>query len=274
MSSTRPAASPPSVASVSRALALLDALAASPRAMRLSELARAVQVNPSTASRLLATLARHGLVERSPQGSWRLGLGLLTLSDRVLERLDVRERARPWLAWLVEQTGETATLSLPGAEAAITVDFVPSPASVVSMARVGRPSVPHATATGKVMLALGPQAQWRSSDQRPHGSRGAEAPSAISGPLVRFTERTICDPRALEAELARVREQGYAEAIGEREADLTALAAPILGRSGELVAIIGLQGPTARLPAAKRQKLRAPLLRACAEVARALGAPG
>jgi len=253
MSGTRQPPSPAAVASVSRALQILDALAESRDGLRASQLARAVEVNPSTASRLLATLAAHGLVERSPQGLWQLGLGLLALSDRVLARLDVRERARPWLAWLVEQTGETATLSLPGAEAAITVDFIPSPSSVVSMARVGRPSVPHATATGKVMLAFGSQ-------------------PPPSGPLVRFTESTICDPSALADELARVREQGVAEAIGEREPDLTALAAPVIGRSGELAAIVGLQGPTARLPAAKRRELRAPLLRAAAEIGRALGA--
>ena len=63
------------------------------------------------------------------------------LADRVLAQLDVRERARPWLASLVGETGESATLSVPGAEAAITVDFVPAPSSVVSMARLGRPSI-------------------------------------------------------------------------------------------------------------------------------------
>ena len=57
---------------------------------------------------------------------------------------------------LMERTGETATLSLPGDEhEAITVDSVPSRSSVVSTARLGRPSISHATAVGKVMLAFG-----------------------------------------------------------------------------------------------------------------------
>ena len=76
-----------------------------------------------------------------PGGAYRLGLKLVALSDRVLGQLDVRERARPWLIWLVQETGETATLSLPGGGQAITIDFVPSPSSVVSLARLGRPSV-------------------------------------------------------------------------------------------------------------------------------------
>ena len=133
---------------------LLDVLAASETPLGVNELARRIGVNASTASRLLATLQDAGLVMRTDSGPYRLGLKLVTLSDRVLAGLDVRALARPLLARLVAETGETATLSVPGETEAITVDFVPSASSVVSMARVGRPSVSHATAAGKVMLAF------------------------------------------------------------------------------------------------------------------------
>ncbi len=245
------------VGSVARALALLDALADSDTGLGVNELARRLGVNASTASRLLGTLEDGGLVERTPGGPYRLGLKLVALSDRVLSQLDLRERARPWLTWLVDQTGETATLSVPGSEDAITVDFVPSASSVVSTARLGRPSVSHATAAGKVMLAFG----------------NRSAAPAGEGELVAYTERTITDPRALARELDRVRESGIAEAVGEREPDLNALAAPVLGRDAELVAILGLQGPAARMPAAKRRALRDPLRRAAAELGRSVGGP-
>ncbi|HEV3389172.1 MAG TPA: IclR family transcriptional regulator [Solirubrobacteraceae bacterium] len=243
------------VASVARALALLDEVARSDSGLGVNELARRIGVNASTASRLLATLEDAGLVERSPGGPYRLGLRLVALSDRVLGQLDVRERARPWLTWLVDETGETATLSVPGGGEAITVDFVPSSSSVVSMARVGRPSVAHATAAGKVMLAFG-------------------SPDGPAAELVAFTERTITDPTALAAELEAVRASGIAEAVGEREPDLNALAAPVIGRGGELVAILGLQGPATRLPANTRRALRAPLRKAADELGRSLGGPG
>jgi IclR family acetate operon transcriptional repressor len=246
------------VGSVARAIALLDAVAESDGGARVGELARRIGVNPSTVSRLLSTLEAGGLVERTPEGPYRLGLKLVALSDRVLGQLDVRDRARPWLIWLVEETGETATLSVPGGGEAITVDFVPSPSSVVSLARLGRPSVAHATAAGKVMLAF-----W--FDQLALDSEAE---------LTAFTERTITDPQALAEELERVRSDGVAEAVGEREPDLNALAAPVLGRGGELAAILGLQGPAARLPAATRRALREPLLRAARELGQALGGPG
>ncbi len=241
--------------SVARAVALLDALAESEAGLGVNELARRIGVNASTASRLLGTLQDAGLVERAGTGPYRLGLRLVALSDRVLAQLDVRERARPLLTRLVAETGETATLSVPGGGEAITVDFVPAASSVISMARVGRPSVPHATAAGKVMLAYG---------------GGLTEDSELAA----FTERTITDPHALAAELAAIRERGWAEAVGEREPDLGALAAPVFGRDGRLAAIVGIQGPAARLPAATRRALREPLLAAATELTQALGGSG
>jgi IclR family acetate operon transcriptional repressor len=236
------------VGSVARALALLDALAEGPAGV--NALARRIGVNPSSASRLLATLESGGLVDREPGGPYRLGLRLVALADGVLARLDVRDLARPELRALVEQTGETATLSVPGGGDAVTVDFLAGESSVVSMARVGRPSVGHATAAGKVLLAF-------------HGGRPARLPA--------YTERTITDPGRLSAELATVRERGWAEAEGEREPDLNALAAPVSGRDGELVAILGLQGPAARFTAARRAEVLPRLLEAAAVVSRRLG---
>lgn len=242
------------VASVARALALLDELGAAPDGLGVNELARRIGVNASTASRLLATLEAGRMVERAPGGPYRLGLRLVALADGVLARLDVRDLARPRLRALVDATGETATLSVPGASEAVTVDFVAAESSVVSVARLGRPSVGHATAAGKVVLAF-----------------GAVPPGAPSAELTRFTDRTIADPAALAAEIERVRARGWAEAAGEREPHLNALAAPVFGRSGELAAVLGLQGPAARLPEARRAEVRPALLDAAAELQRALG---
>jgi len=239
------------VASVARALALLDELGASPEGLGVNELARRIGVNASTASRLLATLEAGRMVERAPGGPYRLGLRLVALADGVLARLDVRELARPRLRALAEQTGETATLSVPGAAEAITVDFVAAESSVVSVARLGRPSVGHATAAGKVVLAF--------------------AAGPLEGQLTAFTERTIVDRDALASEIDRVRERGWAEAEGEREPDLNALAAPVFGRSGELAAVLGLQGPAARLDAERRGEVLPAVLEAAGEVSRALG---
>jgi IclR family acetate operon transcriptional repressor len=247
----QPENGPRTVASVARALALLEELRDSERGLGVNELARRIGVNASTASRLLSTLEAAGMVQRNAHGPYRLGLGLVSLADRVLARLDVQALARPILLELEEQSGETATLSVPGEREAITVDSVPSRSSVVSTARLGRPSVSHATAVGKVMLAYG----------------GSPLPGERS--LVPYTDRTITDRVRLAKEIETIRERGYATVFGEREVDVNSIAAPVFGRTGDLAAILGLQGPAGRLDdPAKHLRI---LLDAAAALTRALG---
>jgi DNA-binding IclR family transcriptional regulator len=215
------------VASVQRAMATLNELAGAGSELGTSEIARRTGINVSTISRILATLASGGLVEHVPAtGRYRLGLGILRLANGVHERLDIRALARPHLTDLASRTRETATLSVPGEHEAVTLDFVQSPLSVRSVAEVGRTSAAHATAVGKVFLA--------------HGG------TLPDGSLPVFTERTIADPAVLEIEVARAKERGWAEAAGEREEDLNAVAAPVLTAAGQLVAILGVQGPAVR----------------------------
>jgi len=229
------------VASVARAVAVLDALAEELAELGTNDIARRTGINASTVSRLLATLADAGLVEHvHATGRYRLGLRLVQLGNAVLARLDLRGLARGELEALVGVTGETATLSSPGEGVAITIDFVQGPSSVQGVAQIGRPSVAHATATGKVMLAF----------------TDVERPNA---PLEAYTASTIVDPTELGANLERVCERGWAESLGEREDDLNAIAAPIRDDRGHLAAIIGLQGPAFRFDAAAMEAALVPL---------------
>jgi DNA-binding IclR family transcriptional regulator len=215
------------VAAVQRAVAILRELADARTELGTNEIARRTGINVSTISRILATLVSGGLVEHvAATGRYRLGLGIVRLASAVPEGLDPRSLARPHLAELASRTRETATLSVPGEHEAITLDFVQSPLSVRSVAELGRTSAAHATAVGKVFLAYG-------------GTLPA-------GGLISYTERTIVDPAVLEVELARARERGWAEAVGEREEDLNAIAAPVLSPAGTLAAILGVQGPAVR----------------------------
>jgi IclR family acetate operon transcriptional repressor len=215
------------VAAVERAFAVIDALADG-QELGTNEIARRTGINASTVSRLLATLAAARFVEHVAEtGRYRLSLRLVELGNAVLGRLDLRALARPHLQALVRETGETATLSAPGEHDAVTVDFAHSSSGVQSVAQLGRPSVGHATAAGKVMLAFG----------------DVELPA---DPLQTFTRRTVPTRADLVAELQRVRRRGHAEAREEREADLAAIAAPVFDSRGDLVAILGVQGPAAR----------------------------
>jgi len=235
------------VATVERAVAVLRALADAPDDLGNNEIARRIEVNPSTVSRLLATLADAQLVRRSPgSGRFRLGPRLVELGNAALARVDLRELGRAHLTALTAATGETATLSVPNGQATMTVDFTQSPSSVRSVAEVGRPSIPHATAIGKVYLAYG--------GSLPPGRLGA------------YTERTVTDRRRLATEVAQTRDRGWACAVGEREADLNALAAPILGTGDVLIGVLGLQGPAARFHAVAMRAAVDPLVEHAAEL--------
>ena len=244
------------VGAVQRAFAVVDALAGAESELGTNEIARRTGVNPSTVSRLLATLVAGGLVEHIPDsGRYRLGPRFLQLGNIVLARLDLRQIARPHLQSLVDSTGETATLSAPGDRDAVTIDFVQSPSSVQGVARLGRPSIAHATATGKVLLTFGK----------------ARLPP---GPLKVYTNKTIAKRSELAAELEAVRERGYAYNFGEREDDLHAIAAPVWGNHGELAAIMGVQGPAQRFDRVAMNRAVEPLLDHAREVSVELGWTG
>jgi DNA-binding IclR family transcriptional regulator len=221
------------IAAVTRAVSVLEVLADADEDLGTNELARRTGINASSVSRLLATLAASGLVAQDDRsGRYRLGLRMLRYGTAVLARLDLREVARDHLRRLSEATGETASLSVPSGGVALTVDYVQSTASVQSVARLGRPSSAHATAVGKVLLAC--------TGRRP------------DGPLTAYTEATITDPARLRAEVDRTCERGWAEAVGEREVDLHAVAVPVRNAAGDLLAVLGVQGPAGRFEPAER----------------------
>ena len=240
------------VAAAERSFAILDVLAeAGP--LGTNEIARRTGVTASTVSRQLGTLVAARLVERVPEtGRYRLGIRLVELANAVLVRLDVRALARPHLEALVGEVGETATLSVPGEPDAVTVDFVPTTHNVQGVMQLGRPSVAHATAAGKVMLAF--------------------AGRAVRPPLAAYTERTITDPRALEDELERIRRRGWADAYEEREQGLNAIAAPVPGPDGMPAAILSLQGPVPRFGRSQARTALPSLLEHAGALSRALGA--
>jgi DNA-binding IclR family transcriptional regulator len=242
------------VAAVERAIALMDALADGGGPRGVNELARVLGAHASTVSRLLGTLAEAGLVERDgASGRYRLGLRVAHWGSAAVAGRDLRELARPLLAELSELTGETSTLSLAAGTEALTADHVASSQSVLSQARVGRASVGHATAVGKVLLAYRP-----------------DALAALPARLEAFTPRTIVDRAQLERELEHVRERGFAEASEEREAGLHAIAVPVLDGRGALAAVLGLQGPD-RFDDVARAAALGPLRERASRLGAALG---
>ncbi len=250
----------PGTQAVARAVSLLKAFSDARPEWRLSDLARAARLHKATTHRLLAALAREGMVVRDPTGEWyRLGPEAIALGARAARANDLRTVSRSELEALAVQTGETVTLELPVGSDMLILDEVMGRSLIGATASLGTRWPAYATSTGKAVLAALPDAECR---------------LRLEGRLARYTPRTIVSPLALRSELARVRRRGYATAIEELERGYVAVGAALRGPDDQPVAAISVGGPRPRFPVARLATL-GPLVRAVADrISRRLGAPG
>src|SRR2546427_7675194 len=220
------------VRSVERAIAILDLLARGGWRTG-SDVARELHVHRSTALRLLGTLERHALVERDQRTArYRLGRRLPHLASVVTGELDLRFVARPVCEQLAVAAGETATLDVLVGDVIVPIEQATASTSVVSVNWLGRRTPVHCTASGKAILAFGPEAVRE---------------RLLSGTLDRVTPNTVTDRAKLEAQLEEARQTGVARTHEELEVGLDAIAAPVYGVDGEVVAALDVSGPSHRL---------------------------
>ena len=199
----------------------------------MTELGRRLDVHKATASRLVATLAERGMVERDPiTEKYRLGFGLIRLAGAAMASMDLVRIARPLLEDLADRTRETVNLGVLSSDAVVYIDQVTGTRSIVAVSWVGRRTPLHCTSNGKVLLAF---------------MRPAERDRLLSGSLPRATPATLTDPKKLRAQLEEIRARGYAQTMEELEEGLNAVAAPIRRADGEVVASLSVSGPAFRM---------------------------
>jgi DNA-binding IclR family transcriptional regulator len=221
------------IQSVQRATALLKAFDNGQPEQGVTELSRKTNLHKSTVSRLLATLEREGFVERVPgTDKYRLGLALMRLAGQVTHFRDVRTAAQPVLVELANVSRETVNLAVLDDDGVINVEQISGPHLVRDTNWVGRRTPLNCVANGKALLAFQPP---------------EIVERILTGPLPRFTGRTITDPAALRAQLAAVRECGFAVALGEIEEGLNAIAAPIKRGAEPPAAAVSISGPAYRV---------------------------
>lgn len=245
------------VQSVDRAVTILELLAHR-GSMGVTELAQEIGVHKSTASRLVATLERRGLVAPDQQGKVELGPGLMRLAGAAGARLDVAQEARPVARLLAAQTQETVNLVVLGRGAALYVDQVVAPgAAAPNYNWVGQHAPLHATSNGKMLLSELSEAELAST-------LGA-------GELTRFTPRTVTDPEALRRELRLARQRGWTVVRDELDVGLTAVAAAIRNLHGEICASMSVSGPTYRMDQQRTEEILPLLLQAADDVSARMG---
>jgi DNA-binding IclR family transcriptional regulator len=229
---------PQGTQAIDRAAQLLTLVLDSEDPVGVGDLAQAADLPKSTASRLVSSLERHGLVRRTgARGKVQAGPAILRFAHRGVVDRNLVELSQASLEALAEASGETINVAVPGVHGVEHLAQVDSRHFLGTGQWVGRTVDYHTTAVGKVLVAYG----------------AAKLPP---GRLRRTAPGTVVDRAALEREFERVREEAFATAIDELEPGLTALAAPLYGPTGDVIAALAVSGPTLRIPPARVEELR------------------
>lgn len=221
--------------SIKRAFSILKAIAANGEGTGVTEIATQIDLHKSTVSRMLATLAEVGAVERLTNGDgFRIGAELVALAAQVAYPRHLMTIARPFLLELAQATGETINLCIPEGDVAHYIDQIDSHYNLQIRDWTGYRIPLHATCDGKVFLAQ------RSTEQ---------IAAYLSRPLQRFSPQTLTDPARLREHLADIRAQGHAWTHGEYEAEITGISVPVWDAAGQVSASLCVGGPSFRFPA-------------------------
>jgi IclR family KDG regulon transcriptional repressor len=252
---------PPStyaVQSLERAASLLRSFSVAEPELSIGDLARRSNLPRSTVHRLVVNLMRLGFLARDSRSErYRLGLLLAELGTIALSRMGLREKARPIMERLAEQTGEVVCLAVMERNRSMYVEVVEGRHGLRLRATVGSSAPLHASATGTILLAYMPEAEVRRL--------------AVETGLPRLTARTITQIEPLLERLVAIRARGFSIDEGESEEGLTGLAAPVRSPGGSVVAALVIAGPGARVLADHGRRWAPVVVAAASEISAALG---
>ena len=255
----RRAVAPSGLKVLDRAFAVLTLFTVERPAWNLSEIAAAVELPVATAHRILGVLVHHRFLARDEETKrFRLGTAALDLGLRARSAVTMREVALTPLKRLAVETGETAILTVPDEfhGESICVARVESTQPLRLALQPGRREPLHSGAMQRILLAH---------------MREDDVERLLSRPLRRLCVNTITDRHRLRAELARVRDLGYAISFEETDVGIWGLSVPLLDHSGYAVAGVGIVGPIARHRPEELDRHVSSCRRAAAAIGAALG---
>lgn len=199
-----------------RAVYLLNVIAAQPA--NLTQLCEHTGLPRATAHRIAVALEKHRLIQRDEEGRWHIGQGVIELAPRSSNRL--LEAADEVLPELVQEVGEAVQVYRRSGFERVCVAAISPSAGLHDIVPAGHRMTLSAGSAAKVLLAYGSE-----------DLRREVLPTAAYG----------------AAELDRIKAQGWAESVAERDASLASCSVPILDSSGSLVAVLSTSGPVERL---------------------------
>lgn len=242
------------VQSLARGLSVLRVFGAESAELTLSEVARRTRLTRAAARRFLLTLVDLGYV-RFDGRLFSLSPRVLDLGYAYLSSLTLPDIAEPHLEWLVNEVGESSSMSVLDGDDVVYVARVPTSRIMTVAINVGTRFPAYATSMGRVLLA---------------GLAEADVDAYLArADLQPLTGSTVSDPEALRAAIGRTRRQGWAMVDQELEEGLRSIAAPVRDRSGRVSAAVNVSSHVSRI---SRDVARSRLLPALLETVRRIEA--
>jgi len=247
----------PHLSSVGAALRLLKTFTVEEPEMGITALANRLGLAKSTVHRLASTLVSEGFLERNPtDGRYRLGLTLFAMGTLVRRRINVAEESTPLLHALCEQSGETIHLAVLHGSDILYLRNIESRHAIRPRSYLGVRKPAFCTSEGRALLAFSPPLVQA---------------KVLRAPLAARTSHTITDMARLQQALEDVHRAGYAVDDEESEEAMRGIAAPIFDATGQVVAAVGLAGPTQRLPKTKIRQYASMVAHCAQAISRRLG---
>ena len=246
------------VKSVSRALDIITILSLKKGGLGVTEIANQIDINKSSVYRILSTLVQYGYVEQDGEsGRYKLGYKFLEISSKLLESIDLRNEARPFLQQLENQTNEVIHLVVFDQSEVVYIEKLEGNEILRMHSKVGKRAPMHCTSVGKAILAHLPLDVVSSIIDR----KG----------LPVHTDYTIINKDDLFKELEDIRERGYALDLQENEYGITCIAVPIFDYTGQVVSAISISGPTMRMTEERLEQLKQPIIQIGQQISNRLG---
>jgi DNA-binding IclR family transcriptional regulator len=229
------------IQSVQRAISILETIGSEAEPIGVHDLSRMLGLKVSTLHSLIRTLAALGYLSRDSRGKYMLGDACLDLSAAVEGRQALRRIAPTVMADLCRRIHENVFLAARrGAEISFLRMVAADSLITVSDDSPG-PDTAHALASGKVLMAYAP-ADW-------------VADYIAAGRLRKYTDKTICSPAALRACLAKVRQDELAITDEEMSEGIVALAVPVRGHRGRVIAALATSMPKLRYESGNKEEI-------------------
>lgn len=226
---------------------------ASRKSVGVTELADKLQINKSTAFRILDTFLEANMVEKNKETlKYKLGPAILRLSEQYYKNFNIIAVAKPIMEKLAADIRESVHLCVCSNNSAVIIEQIMSDSRLVVNAKIGNIEPLHCSSVGKCLLAFAPDE-----------TRG----KMIAGiDFEVFTDKTISEKEMLLSELEEVRLKGYSVDDGELSPDIKCVAVPVFDECGACVYSLGTSGAKSRMTQEKIERIIPLLLKAAKDI--------